>query len=92
MSAFLASFVSGCGSDSPASPRIEPRVTLPNADIAGWRRCIRQAFPDWEGEGDVTQRMAIEQKARAKRLDALKTACGERAVSWAESVSKEYGK
>ena len=92
MSAFLASFASGCGNDDSASPKLDLRVTLPTADVSGWRRCIRQAFPDWEGEGDVTQRMAIEQKARAKRLDALKTACGERAVGWAESVIKEYGK
>lgn len=92
MCAFLASFVSGCGNDSPASPKLELRVTLPNADVAEWRRCLRQRFPDWEGEGDVTQRMAIEQKARAKHLDAVKTACGDRAVAWAESVIREYGK
>lgn len=90
MFASLLISIGGCDPEKP-KPDLSTRVTLPVADIAGWRRCISRHYPEWP-DGDVVEEQVVGQKERSKRLDAAKTACGLQAVAWAESVIREYGK
>lgn len=88
--AFLLISIGGCDPEK-AKPDLSTRTTLPHADTAAWRRCVNKPYPRW-APGDVPQQAVIAQEAKAEKLNTDKTVCGNQAISWIESVKREYGK
>lgn len=76
----------------PVDPRLgtEIRVTLPVAP-EGVAPCLRQAFPEIPDRA-LTRADVVRIIGQAKVVDRAKTACGERAVTWIETVRKTYAR
>lgn len=53
--------------------------------------CFKKAFPDIP-DRDLTKQDIVQIIGRAKVLNRVKTACGEQALHWIESVQSSYGK
>lgn len=89
--AFLILPLAGCGDPvGRIAPDVSARPALPPipADLAP---CFAREFPEIpeHGFGRVA---AVKIIGDAKLLDRAKAACGERAVSWMQDVTAQFGR
>jgi len=85
--AALAVTLAACSTTVRDTP--SPQVALPEVP-ADLRPCFEAAFPTIP-DRDLSRADVKRIIGGAKLLDRSKTACGRRALSWMESVSREYG-
>ncbi|WP_156375841.1 hypothetical protein [Methylobacterium sp. Leaf125] len=86
--ALLATTLGACEHSSGAGPDV--RVTLPPAPD-GVAVCLRQAFPEIPDRA-LTKRDVVRIIGEARALDRAKSACGERAVFWIDSVRRDLAR
>lgn len=72
----------------PSAPGI--RITLPAAP-EGVAECVRRSFPEIPDRA-LTKADVVRIIGAAKVLDRTKTACGERAVTWIETVRRDLAR
>lgn len=92
--ALIATSLVGCAHSDGAAPvsQLAPsiRISLPDAP-AGVAECLHKEFPDIPDRA-LTRRDVIRIVGEAKVLDRTKTACGDRAVNWIETVLGSYAR
>lgn len=89
LASLLAALTLGaCAPRPPLDVAARPAIPAPPADLAA---CFARAFPEIP-ERAFGRAEAVWIIANAKLVDRAKSACGERALAWIETVRVEYGR